>query len=261
MRHWDTPLVKASLKQSLSFILLIFLTLCFLCSLLFTNCPTTVTGLFQTTFGTVFTLALPTILVKTISVVLAFTTIGPESRARHCMGLGASNTFIPIYSLVPLMLCGVWLVNSPCFPDTDPHPEPGLLIIKCKEGSATTFYWVPSYMSILASASFSIAFAEPGTSLTPSERPSLHVQNAGVLQCLGVLPAHLPEHQGKATMAVEVFILASIPGLLGCIFAFQCYLILPRPDRNTQSWVKSKYDKKRINSEFLPKSELREKKT
>ena len=57
VKHRDTPIVKAN-NQTFSFILLISLLLCFLCSLLLIHYPNTVTCIFQqVTFGLVFTVA------------------------------------------------------------------------------------------------------------------------------------------------------------------------------------------------------------
>ncbi|XP_006166853.1 extracellular calcium-sensing receptor-like [Tupaia chinensis] len=57
LKHWDTPVVRAN-NRALSYTLLISLTLCALCPLLFLGRPTTATCfLRQTTFAIVFTVA------------------------------------------------------------------------------------------------------------------------------------------------------------------------------------------------------------
>ncbi|KAL6085940.1 hypothetical protein STEG23_027556, partial [Scotinomys teguina] len=135
VKYKDTPIVKAN-NRILSYILLIAITFCFLCSLLFIGHPHTVTCILQqTTFGVFFTLAVSTVLAKTITVVLAFKLTTPGKRLRGMLVSGAPKFVIPICTVVQLILCGIWLVTSPPFIDTDTHSEHGQIIIVCNKGS------------------------------------------------------------------------------------------------------------------------------
>ncbi|XP_044537930.1 vomeronasal type-2 receptor 26-like [Gracilinanus agilis] len=172
--HRDTPIVKAN-NHSLSYILLTSLTLCFLSSLLFIGRPTPTTCLLrQTTFAIVFTVAIASILAKTITVVLAFRATKPGSKLRRW--LGASVSFL-----------------ARNLPDT------------FNEAKHLTF-------SMLVFCSVWISF--------------------------------LPTYQstkGKTMVAMEIFsILVSSAGILTCIFAPKCYVILLRADRNSLSFLKNK---------------------
>ncbi|ELW72299.1 Vomeronasal type-2 receptor 26 [Tupaia chinensis] len=139
VKHRDTPIVKAN-NQTLSFILLISLFLCFTSSLLLIGHPNTVTCIFQqVTFGLVFTVAVSTVLAKTITVILAFKAMKPGRTMRCLLLSGASNSVIPICFLIQLIICGIWLGTSPPFVDTDSHSEPRNLIIMCNKGSLFGF--------------------------------------------------------------------------------------------------------------------------
>ncbi|KAL1765657.1 vomeronasal type-2 receptor 116-like isoform X1, partial [Sigmodon hispidus] len=158
VKYKDTPIVKAN-NCILSYILLISITLCFLCSLLFIGHPNTVTCILQqTTFGVFFTVAVSTVLAKTITVVLAFKLTTPGRRMRGLLVSGATNFVIPICTLVQLVLCGVWMVTSPPFLDTDIHSEHGNIVIVCNKGSVIAFHFVLAYLGTLALGSFSVAF-------------------------------------------------------------------------------------------------------
>nr|XP_044997320.1 vomeronasal type-2 receptor 116-like [Jaculus jaculus] len=242
VKHQDTPIVKANNRTN-SYILLISLEFCFLCSLLFIGHPNTAKCILQqVTFAVLFTVAVSTVLAKTITVVLAFKVTAPGRKMRGLLVSGAPNFIIPICTLIQLVLCGLWLGTSPPFVDTDAHSEHGHIIIVCNKGSVTAFYCVLGYLGSLAVGSFTVAFLARNLPDTFNEAKFL---TFSMLVFCSVWLTFLPVYhstKGKAMVMVEVFsILVSSAGLLGCIFFHKCYIIILRPSRNSLQRTKKKH--------------------
>ncbi|KAB0391185.1 hypothetical protein E2I00_012715, partial [Balaenoptera physalus] len=234
-RH--TPLVTAN-DRELSFLVQVSLVITLPSSMFFIGKPYNWSCMArQVTLALGFSLCLSCILGKTISLFLAYRISKSKTRLISIHPL-YWKIIVLISVVVEIGICTAYLVLEPPRVYKNMESQNIKIILECYEGSIEFLCSVFGMDVFLALLCFL-------TTLVACQLPDNYYEGKCItfgmlvffIVWISFVPAYLST-KGKFKVAVEIFaILASSYGLLGCIFAAKCFIILLRPKRNTDEIV------------------------
>ncbi|XP_034024673.1 vomeronasal type-2 receptor 1 [Thalassophryne amazonica] len=152
---------------------------------------------------------------------------------------GHQRAIVVVATIIQGIACTVWLIILPPHPVKNTSSQNVKIILECDEGSVVFICCIFAYDILLALLAFIFAFIARKLEDHFSEAKCV---TFGMLVFfivwISFVPAYLST-RGKFMIAVQIFaILASSFGLLTCIFLPKCYVLLIKPERNTEAMMK-----------------------
>ncbi|XP_072313780.1 vomeronasal type-2 receptor 1 [Eucyclogobius newberryi] len=162
----------------------------------------------------------------------------PETDKLTC---GHQRAMAAVATLLQAIACTVWLLTFPPHPIKNTSTQNIKIILECHEGNVVFICCIFAYDILLALVAFIFAFIARKLEDHFSEGKCV---TFGMLVFfivwISFVPAYLST-RGKFMVAVQIFaILASSFGLLTCIFLPKCYIILVKPERNTEELIRAR---------------------
>ncbi|XP_045153593.1 vomeronasal type-2 receptor 1-like [Echinops telfairi] len=235
--HRHTPLVNAN-DRALSFLIQVSLGITVLASMLFIGKPCDWScKARQIVLALGFSLCLSCVLGKTISLFLAYRISKSKTQLTSIPPL-YRKVIVLISLLIELGVCIAYLALAPPKVYKNIDSQNIKIILECDEGSIEFLCFIFGVDVFLALLCFLTTFVA-------RQLPDNYYEGKCItfgmlvffIVWISFVPAYLST-KGKFKVAVEIFaILASSYGLLGCIFAPKCFIILLRPKRNTNEIV------------------------
>ncbi|XP_016528068.1 extracellular calcium-sensing receptor-like [Poecilia formosa] len=267
--HRTTPIVRAN-NSELSFLLLFSLTLCFLCSLTFIGAPSEWSCMLRhTAFGITFVLCISCVLGKVFTKLkeVNFTQNGyhvsfdangdpvafyevvnwqkSESGIIEPITVGYYDASLPKGQEFRINRNLTWLdggLEVPVSVCSESCP-PGTRKVLQKGKPICCYDCIPCPEGEISNMTVFFVLAVLARKLPDNFNEAKMITFSMLIFCavwITFIPAYVSS-PGKFTVAVEIFaILASSFGLILCIFAPKCFIILFKPEKNTKKYLMNK---------------------
>ncbi|XP_029028181.2 extracellular calcium-sensing receptor-like [Betta splendens] len=231
----ETPLIRAN-NRELSFLLLVFLAVCFIVSLCFIGEPSDwLCRLRYPAFGISFALCISCLVAKTAVVLMAFRFTLPGSNAMKWFGPKQQRASVLLGTAVQVIICFIWLLTNPPYSENITSYNSAIIITECMTGSEVGFWCTLGYIGILACICLLMAFL---ARKLPNHFNEAKFISFSMLIFFAVWITFIPVYvstPGKYTVAAHVFaILSSSFGLLVCLFVPKCCVIFLKPEKNNK---------------------------
>uniref|UniRef100_A0A8C4WT13 G-protein coupled receptors family 3 profile domain-containing protein n=1 Tax=Eptatretus burgeri TaxID=7764 RepID=A0A8C4WT13_EPTBU len=197
-------------------LLLLALTSCFVCTIIFVGEPTDATcPLRQTLAFTSLVFVISCVISRTYEMLLQTKGKFLHLNPRLLVLLGVSPQ---------LLLCISWALWNPSTSMKNTSANPGIVILECRDSSPVWPISAFSYLGllILICLCFSVKISEISPSFSEIRFVTFSMLVCSLI-CLAFVPAYAST-QGKYSTASEIFaLLGTAFGILSCIFVPKCY--------------------------------------